>query len=45
MARLLKEGKIEDARQLLRSHILVINDSLDTLMLAQNKKSVCWQEL
>ena len=37
IARFLKEGKIEDACQLLRSHILVINDSLDMLMLAQNK--------
>jgi DNA-binding GntR family transcriptional regulator len=37
IARFLKLGRIDDACSLLRSHILVINDSLDMLMLAQNK--------
>jgi hypothetical protein len=32
----LKQGKIDEACTLLRSHILVINDSLDVLMNVQN---------
>lgn len=37
IVKFLKQGKIEEACGLLRSHILVINDSLDVLMQVQNK--------